>query len=197
MILLANSKPPVVRHNSGMSLKPQIIGDIPEETVRVAKAAFRKASAAMKLRDEFGRIYADKDFASLYPVKGQAALPPWRLAFVTVLQFMENLTDRQAADAVRARVDKDALGLGLTDPGFDASVLSEFRARLLSGNAESLLHKWLAQCNAKGLVKARGKQKSDSTHVLARVRSLNLIELLAECANDPERAGRHGSRMAS
>jgi transposase len=72
--------------------------------------------------------------------QGQPAQPPWRLALVTLLQFAEGLSDRQAANAVRSRIDwKYALRLELTDPGFDASVLSEFRTRLITGEAESLL----------------------------------------------------------
>lgn len=88
-----------------MSLKSQPVGEIPEATARVARAAFRKPSIAMRLRDEFGVLYRDGDFAALFPTRGQPALAPWRLALVTVLQFMENLTDRQAADAVRGRLD--------------------------------------------------------------------------------------------
>ena len=109
---------------------------------RVAKAAFRKGNSLLSLRDELGAVFADADFADLFPKLGQPGLPPWRLALVTLLQFRENLPDRQAAEAVRARIDwKYLLGLELTDPGFDHSVLCEFRARLLKGSAEArLLH---------------------------------------------------------
>lgn len=101
---------------------------------------------------------------------------------MTVLQFLEQLSDRQAADAVRARIDwKYALGLELTDPGFHFSALSEFRARLVAGRAEHLLlDKMLEGFKHRGLVKARGKQRTDSTHVLAAVHDLNLLELVAE-----------------
>lgn len=115
-------------------LKPAPIGEIPTETARIAKAAFPKGSTAIKLRDTFGSFCQDEDFRHLFSHTSQSALAPWRLAFVTLLQFMENLTDRQAADAVRGRVDwKYALGLKLEDPGFDRSVLSEFRSRLVTG----------------------------------------------------------------
>ena len=136
----------------------------------------------MRLCDEFGTFYKDEDFAALLPAKGQPALAPWRLAPVTVFQFLENLTDRQAADAVRGRLDwKYALGLELEDAGFDFSVLSEFRGRLVSGNAEQLLlDKMLLRFKEKGLVKARGKQRTDSTHILANLRTLNRLELVAE-----------------
>src|SRR5919106_4718278 len=120
-----------------MSLKSNPIEPVPEETARIARAAFRKGNPLLKLRDELGPVFADTDFAGLFPRLGQPGLPPWRLALVTVLQFRENLPDRQAAEAVRARIDwKYLLGLELTDPGFDHSVLCEFRSRLLTGGAE-------------------------------------------------------------
>jgi transposase len=96
-------------------------------TARVAHAAFPKGNTNLRLRDELGPLYEDSDFAAPFPRRGQPGLPPWRLALVTLMQFLENLSDRQAADAVRARIDwKYALGLELTDPGFNFSVLSEF-----------------------------------------------------------------------
>ncbi len=163
-------------------LKPSPIEPVPEATARVARAAFRKGNPLLKLRDELGAIFADADFADLFPRLGQPGLPPWRLALVTLLQFRENLPDRQAAEAVRARIDwKYLLGLELTDPGFDHSVLCEFRARLLAGSAEErLLHKLLDACQARGLLKARGRQRTDATHVLASIRVLNRLELLGE-----------------
>ncbi len=165
-----------------MSLHPEPIGEIPGETARVARAAFPKGTLVTRLRDEFSVIYQDEDFGGLYPDQGQPALTPWRLALVTVFQFLENLSDRQAADAVRARIDwKYALGLELTDPGFHFSVLTEFRARLVAGNAEHLLlDRMLERFKTRGLVKARGKQRTDSTHVLAAVHDLHLLELVGE-----------------
>jgi transposase len=165
-----------------MSLKPSPIPLVPEETARIARAAFRKGNPLLKLRDELGTIFADADFADLFPKRGQPGLRPWRLALITILQFRENLPDRQAAEAVRARIDwKYLLGLELSDPGFDHSVLCEFRARLLEGGAEErLLHKLLDACQARGLLKARGRQRTDATHVLASIRTLNRLELLGE-----------------
>ncbi|OLV16598.1 Transposase [Deinococcus marmoris] len=94
----------------------------------------------MRLRDEFGALYQDQDFAALFPRHGQPAWSPWRLALITVYQFMEQLSDHGAADAVRGRLDwKYALSLELDDSGFDHTVLSEFRTRLVQGNAELLL----------------------------------------------------------
>jgi transposase len=163
-------------------LRPDPLGPVPEDTTRIARAAFRKGNLYLKLRDELGVLYADEDFAALFPALGQPALPPWRLALVTVVQFLENLTDRQAAEQVRARLDlKYLLGLELTDPGFDFSVLSEFRARLSAGQAEHLLlDKMLERFREQGLLKRRGRQRTDSTHVLAAIRYLTRIEFVAE-----------------
>ncbi len=165
-----------------MSLKPSPIEPVPAETARIAKAAFRTGNPYLSLRDELGTIFADADFVDLFPKRGQPGLPPWRLALVTLLQFRENLPDRQAAEAVRARIDwKYLLGLELADPGFDRSVLSEFRTRLLAGGAEErLLEQLLERCQALGLLKARGRQRTDATHVLASIRLLNRLELVAE-----------------
>ncbi len=165
-----------------MSLQPTSIPPIPEETVRVARAAFPRGSHYIRLRDELGSPYEDADFAALFPAIGPPGLPPWRLALVTVMQFLENLSDRQAADAVRARIDwKYALSLELTDPGFDHSVLCEFRARLVAGGAEQLLlDRMLERFRERGLVKARGRQRTDSTHVLGSLRVLNRLELIGE-----------------
>src|SRR3712207_2368846 len=161
-------------------LKPSLIGPVPEGTARVAKAAFREGNPLLSLRDELGAIFADTDFADLFPRLGRPGLAPWRLALVTLLQFRENLPDRQAAEAVRARIDwKYLLGLELTDPGFDHSVLCEFRARLRAvGAEERLLGRLLEVCQARGLLKARGRQRTDATHVLASIRVLNRLELL-------------------
>lgn len=165
-----------------MSLKPQPIGPVPELTAFVARAAFPDGNPYLAVRDALGTFYEDSRFAGLFPDRGQPAEAPWRLALVTVLQFAEGLADRQAAEAVRGRIDwKYALGLELTDPGFDFSVLCEFRARLVAGGAERLLlEAMLETCTAQGLVKARGKQRTDSTHILAAIRTLNRLELVGE-----------------
>lgn len=163
-------------------LQPQDTTEIPDLTRQVAHAAFPDGSLAMVLRDQLGPIFADADFADLYPALGQPAVSPARLALVTVLQFVENLPDRQAADAVRARIDwKYALGLELTDPGFHYSVLSEFRQRLVTQDqARLLLEKLLARCAEQQLLKGKHMQRTDSTHVLAAIRSLSLLELVGE-----------------
>jgi transposase len=165
-----------------MSMHPQPIGLVPEETARVARAAFPKGNLYMQMRDALGTVYADEDFAELFEVRGRPAIAPWRLALVTVMQFSEGLSDRQAAEAVRARIDwKYALGLRLSDPGFNFSVLSEFRGRLLEGGKEgSLLEKLLEVCKERGYLKVRGRQRTDSTHVLGALRVLSKWERTAE-----------------
>jgi transposase len=165
-----------------MSLHPHVIEPVPEATARIAHAAFPKGHPYLTFRDALGTIFQDEDFTTLFPAWGQPGLPPWRLALVTIMQFRENLADRQAAEAVRARIDwKYLLSLELTDPGFDFSVLSEFRDRLLAGSAaELLLDKLLERCWILGLLTARGQQRTDSTHVLAAIRVLNRLELVAE-----------------
>ncbi|MCI0710942.1 MAG: transposase [Chloroflexi bacterium] len=165
-----------------MTLHPQLIPAIPDDTREVAQAAFRKGNRYMQMRDELGTFFNDEQFADLFPTVGQLAESPWRLAVVTVMQFTENLTDRQAADAVRARIDwKYALSLELTDDGFDFSVLSEFRKRLLANGAEArLLEIMLAGFQERDLLKAGGKQRTDSTHILANVRDLNRLEFVSE-----------------
>lgn len=165
-----------------MSLHPTPIGAVPEQTAEIARAAFPKGNVYLRLRDELGTIFSDETFASLFPRRGQPAEAPWRLALVTLLQASEDLSDRAAADAVRSRLDwKYLLGLELSDPGFDHSVLCEFRSRLLAhGAEEQLLDVLLAACKAQRWLLAQGRQRTDSTHVLARVRVLNRLESIGE-----------------
>ena len=146
----------------------------------MARAAFPKENIYLQLREELATIYEDNLFVELYTRDGQPAICPWRLAQVTVVQFAEILPDRQAADAVRSRIDmKYLLGLELTDPGFDFSVLSEFRARLVEGDQLSLLLERIVEvCKDKGLLKGGGHQRSDSTHILAAIRDLSHLELV-------------------
>ena len=163
-------------------MHPQPIKEIPQLTVEVARAAFPKGNPYMTLRDELGTIFEDDQFADLFPTRGQPAIAPWQLALVTVMQFAEDLTDRQTAEQVRARIDwKYALGLELADAGFDFSVLSEFRSRLIEGEAETrLLNTLLVIAQERGWLKAGGHQRTDSTHVLAAVRQLNRLEIVGE-----------------
>jgi len=162
-----------------MSLKPSLIEAVPSETVRVARAAFPKGNLYLLMRDELGVLFEDADFAQLFPRRGQPAFAPWRLALITVMQFLENLSDRQAAEAVRSRIDwKYALGLELTNSGFDYSVLS---GRLANGGKQTLLlDRMLELLREKKLLKARGKQRTDSTHVLASIRVMNRLKMVVE-----------------
>jgi transposase len=165
-----------------MSLHAQPPEAIPELTRRIARTSFPKGSLAMHLRDALGPIYQDVDFAQLFPERGRAAVAPWRLALVTVLQAIENLSDRQAAEMVRVRLDwKYALSLPMDDEGFDASSLMDFRQRLLEHHAEDrLLEQILRVCREQGLLKAGGKQRTDATMVLATVGRLNSLESVWE-----------------
>ena len=122
-----------------MSLEPQPESLVPADTLQVAKAVFAKGNPYVTLHDELGPIFEDADFTALFSKVGHSAIPPWQLALVTIMQFRENLPDRQAAEAVRPRIDwKYLLQLELTDTGFNYSVLSEFRDRLITGNVEHL-----------------------------------------------------------
>jgi transposase len=136
----------------------------------------------MHLRDALGPIYRDEDFAHLFPKRGRAAEAPWRLALITVLQAVENLSDRQAAEMVRGRLDwKYALSLPVDDTGFDASILTDFRQRLVAGQAQDqLLEPILQVCRERGWLKAGGKQRTDSTLVLANARRLSSLESVGE-----------------
>src|SRR6266487_2820384 len=165
-----------------MSMQPESIAAVPEETARVARAIVPKGNRYLLLRDELGTIYTDEVFLKLYPSRGSYAEAPWRLALVCIMQYMENYTDRQAAEAVQMRIDwKYALSLELTDQGFDATVLSEFRSRLVEHKQEAvLLDELLKLCRERGWLKERGKQRTDSTHVLAAIRTLNRLECVGE-----------------
>jgi transposase len=165
-----------------MSLKPHPIGEIPAETIEVAKAAFPNGHRYIDMRDKLGVCFEDEDFADLYSDTGQPALAPWRLALVTIMQFAEKLSDRATADAVRGRIEwKYALGLALRDTGFHYSVLSEFRDRLIDNNAEGRIFEHLLMCiRDKGLLKIRGAQRTDSTRILANIRNLNRLELVGQ-----------------
>jgi len=165
-----------------VSLNPMPWPEIPALTGQVARAAFPKGNLAMRIRDELGAVYADERFTAAFGVRGRPGISPGQLMMVTVLQFSENLTDRQAADAVRDRVSwKYALGLDLEDRGFDASVLSEFRGRLVDGGLATLaLDALLERLVAQGLLKAGGRVRTDSTHVLGVIRHLCRLELAGE-----------------
>ena len=137
---------------------------------------------AVLIRDRLGEWLRDEVFAAAFGDRGRPGWSPSRLALVTVLQRAENLTDRLAADAVRLRLDwKYLLGLPVDDPGFDHTVLAEFRGRVAdSGLEQVVLDALLSKLAAGGLVKAGGRQRTDSTHVIAAVAALNRLELAGE-----------------
>ena len=166
-----------------MALRPQSLPPVPEATAAALHAAFPKGNLYVELRAEFGPLYDDQLFADLYPPQGRPVeVAPWRLALVVVMQYIEGLTDRQAADAVRRCMDwKYALSLDLHDPGFDFTLLHDFRERLLAHDAaQRLLDTFLRACKARGWIKARSTQRTDSTHVLAAIRTLHRLECVLE-----------------
>jgi transposase len=155
---------------------------IPEATAQAAQRAFPNGNLYLTLRDVIGPIFTNPDFVDLYHTRGRPAEAPARLALVLVMMQIEQVSDAQAAEAVRARIDwKYALALELDDPGFDASILPDFRTRLLVHSAEErLLTLLLDTLVAAGLLKARQRQRSDSTHVLANIRTLTRLTLVGE-----------------
>ncbi|SCE12511.1 Transposase, partial [Streptomyces sp. di50b] len=174
-----------VRWNEGwgwVSLESRDDRGVPELTARVVRASFPKGTLAVRVRETLGPLFDDESFAEAFSTRGRPAVSPGALALVSVLQYAEGLTDRQAADQLRARMDwKFLLGLELDDPGFDFSVLSDFRARLIGhGLEEKVLDLVLQRISELGLLRSGGRQRTDSTHVLAAVRTLNRMEFVGE-----------------
>ncbi|MEV4452997.1 transposase [Streptomyces mirabilis] len=178
----ATSRGDDVHEVMAMSLRAHEPLPVPDLTAQVARAAFPDGCLGMRLRDALGPVFRDDDFADLFPRRGRPALSPGQLALVCVLQFVEGLSDRQTATAVRERIGwKYALSLELTDPGFDFSVLCEFRARLIAGKAERrVFDRLLKVCKDHKLLGSRGAARTDSTYVLGSVRVLNRLELVGE-----------------
>ncbi|MEJ8639885.1 transposase [Streptomyces sp. MS2.AVA.5] len=163
-------------------MRPVGLPEIPERTVVVARAAFPKGSLAIRVRDRLSEVFADEPFAGAFGVRGAPGLSPGVLSLVTVLQYCEDLTDRQAAAMTVRAIDwKYALGMELSDTGFDASVLSRFRSRLADHGMERVVFdRLLEHCKEAGLLAAGGKPRTDSTHVISAVRDLNRLELAGE-----------------
>ncbi|MEV6502135.1 transposase [Streptomyces prunicolor] len=149
------------------------------------------------MRDRLDGLWHDEDFAGWYPRDGRPGLSPAQLTIVCALQFVLGLSDRQAAEAVRCRIDfKYALVMELDDPGFHLSVLADFRERLAQDDrADRLLDLTLARLQEAGLVRERTTQRTDSTHVLAAVRDLTRLELVTEAVCG-HHAGREVARAA-
>lgn len=165
-----------------LSLRPRSGEQIPALTAQVARASNPVGTTAMWVRDRLDGLWRDEDFASWYPRDGRPGLSLAQLATVCVLQFLLGLSDRQAAEAARCRIDfKYALAMELDDPGFHHSVLADFRERLIKGGrADRLLDLALVRLKEAGLVRERTTQRTDSTHVLAAVRDLTRLELVTE-----------------
>jgi transposase len=168
-----------------VSVQPQPWPEpVPEiaAAIRAMYGGKREVPLPVRVRDQLGELFADAEFVGAFGRRGKPGWSPGRLALVTVLQKAEHLTDRQAADEVRANLSwKYALGLELADPGFDHTVLSEFRARVVEhGLEERALDLLLAVLVKKDLLAAGGKQRTDSTHIIAAVRDLNRLELVGE-----------------
>lgn len=168
-------------------LRPVSPGQVPVATAELAWKVHPRGTDEMRVRDALGPLFADEDFltgrlAGMFPERGRPGLSPALLAVVTVLQFLHNLSDRQAVAAVADRISwKYALGLELEATGFDASVLSEFRDRLAEADrADGLLEIVLDRLKAAGLIRAGQAVRTDSTHVIAAVRQLNRVEHAGE-----------------
>ena len=165
-----------------MSLSLHTSYTVPQETARIARAVLPTSNFYIRLYDTLGTLFQDQDFAALFPKDGQTALSPVRLMLVIILQYVEGLTDRQAAEAVRTRIDwKYLLCLEITDAGFDYSVLSEFRTRLIESSWEQKVFEvLLGRIRSQGLLKAGGQQRTDATLVLGAVRDLSRLEMVGE-----------------
>lgn len=165
-----------------MSLRPRSGEHVPSLTARIARASNPGGTTAIWVRDRLDGLWCDEDFADWYPRDGRPGLSPAQLATVCVLQFLLGLSDRQAAEAVRCRIDfKYAMAMELDDPGFHHSVPADFRDRLAEDDrADRLLDLALARLEEAGLVRERTTQRTDSTHVLALVRDLTRLELITE-----------------
>src|SRR5712691_8649834 len=187
MILPAAGLPPRCGRRIGyaMSMQPAAW---PEPDPQIAAAigakyrGKRPRPLAVLIRDQLGQWLGDEDFAAAFGARGKPGWSPSRLALVTVLQRAEHLTDRRAAESVRTRIDwQYLLGLPFDDPGFDHTVLAEFRARVAgTGLEQVVLDALLERLVSEGLAKAGGKQRTDSTHVIAAVAALNRLELAGE-----------------
>jgi transposase len=183
-----------------MTLRPQALPPVPEATVAAVQAAFPKGNLYVALRLEFGTVYDDQLFADLSPPAGRPVeVAPWRLALVMVMQYLGGLTDRQAADAVRRCMDwKYALSLDLHDPGFDFTLLPDFRGRLLAHEAaQRLLDTVLSTCKARGWLKVRGTQRTDSTHVLTLLGKSSLSRASSGVTTDGAPVGQSDRAAAS
>ncbi|MET7390631.1 transposase [Streptomyces sp. NPDC005529] len=98
------------------ALWPWVVGGVPEWTARVVRSAFPRGTLALRVREVLGPVFEDEVFAAAFLRRGRPAVSPWALTLVSVVQYTESLSDRQAADQVTARMGwKLLLGLQLDD----------------------------------------------------------------------------------
>ncbi|MEU8845246.1 transposase [Streptomyces sp. NPDC048564] len=163
-----------------LSLRPRSDEHVPPLTVQVARASNPGGTTAIWVRDRLDGLWCDEYFADWYPRDGRPGLSPAQLATVCVLQFLLSLSDRQAAEAVRFRIDfKYAMAVELDDPGFHHSVLADFRDGLAEGDrADPPPRLRTGPPQGGGPVRERTPQRTDSTHVLAAAGSDLLEELV-------------------
>ncbi|MFF1908291.1 transposase [Kitasatospora sp. NPDC058218] len=180
--MLVADRRPMQLSRCQLSLRPRSGEQVPSLTAKIARAGNPGGTTAMRVRDQLDGLWCDEDFAGWYPRYGRPGISPAQLATVCVPQFLLGLSDRQAAEAVRCRIDfKYAMAMELDDPGFHHSVLADFRERLaLDDRTDRLLDLALAHLKEAGLVRERTTQRTDSTHVLASVRDLTRLELVTE-----------------
>lgn len=153
-----------------MTFHAHPVPPVPDATAAATLAAFPNGNPYVILREELGTLFSDELFADWFaPVGAPVEIAPWRLALVLILQELEVLSDRQAADNVRRCLDwKYLLSLELTDPGFDHTLLHDFRDRILANQAEQqLLDALLTAFKARGLLKARGRQRTDPSVLIS------------------------------
>jgi transposase len=158
------------------------VGPVPEDTAAAARASFkRKPNVYMQFADTFGAEFDFTDFSELYSELGQSAIHPVRLLLLLMVAFLEGLSDKQVTEALAARIDlKYLLALPLDHPGYDASVLTEMRDRLIKGNLDSLLFDRILEFAEKSQLLKATKQRTDSTIILSAARRLTRLELVIE-----------------
>jgi transposase len=165
-----------------MSLQVVDRSEIPQDTAELGQKLLDEHNAYRLIGERLSDLVKDEDFTDLYSAIGGPALSPVMLSLVLIFQMLEKLPDRLAAEAVRLRIDwKYALRLPLEWPGFHFTNLSHFRQRLLEHEAEfrvfdQLLHKLVEM----GLIRRRGRQRTDSTYVLGLVSKLSRLEMVWE-----------------
>lgn len=156
--------------------------EVPAKTAELAQKVFKRGNIYVQMRDDLGVIFENEMFRSLFSHVGRPAEAPGNLALILVMQYMEKLSDRQAAEQVGARIDwKYILGLKLEDEGIRYQILTDFRKRIVEGDkVEFLLNTILEQLEEKGWLPGKKKQRTDATYILSAARQLTRLELAWE-----------------